>query len=157
MKINVDAAIEDTHGAIGVIVRNHNGYAIYWMARKSNFFDPQILEAEALFEACTWARREVTVSSICSDAKVVVEAVLQKGPMIWRAQAFILECQKLLGDFSLSILFSPRSSNVAAHLLARWALISVLEQICKDILGMQCGGSHIACNVSKDLVAQRTQ
>ncbi|XP_074354386.1 uncharacterized protein LOC141693256 [Apium graveolens] len=123
VKINVDAAIFEEVGSVGVgsVIRDANGTFVG--ARHCKFeaqLSPREAEALGLKEALLWTKRLGFRSCIFeTDAKTVVEAIKAiKGCSYFHT--IVSDCVELLKHFdNVQVDFIHRSANGVAHTLAR--------------------------------------
>ncbi|KAL5551694.1 hypothetical protein UlMin_001870 [Ulmus minor] len=127
IKINCDAALNDSGSSIACVARNDKADIIRWEARRIDLCS--LLVAEAL--AVDMAIKMVVQANwryIClaSDSKIVIEALqIRNSDSPWSISSILDNCKLNVCNFSAySFVFSSRAANLLAHNLAKWCLHS---------------------------------
>lgn len=127
IKLNVDAALADSHAAIAVVARNHIGVPIKTWARIIKKSSPLIAETEALFWAVQLAKAENWSHMIFEgDSKICFDAINRPNqPCQWTLLPPRSNILSLAVCFiSVNFIWVSRSCNGVAHLAAKSALES---------------------------------
>lgn len=125
VKINVDAAIFEATGSVGLgsVIRDEHGNFVRARSQKIEVqLYPREAEAEGLKQAVSWVKDLGFKHCIFEmDAKVVVDAIKKvKGCAYFHT--IVLDCVDLLKHFdNVLVQFVHRSANAVAHTLARAA------------------------------------
>ncbi|KAK6130268.1 hypothetical protein DH2020_035981 [Rehmannia glutinosa] len=124
-KINSDASIMKGEGSsIGVVIRAHNGDVTKALARKYNqAFAVDIMEAIACHEGLKLAKElQLEHVEAGTDCQLLVHSFINTHTNLTYLGGVIDDIRKLMTFFrSFSLRYIPRSANVMAHLLARFA------------------------------------
>ncbi|KAK1583511.1 hypothetical protein Q3G72_024450 [Acer saccharum] len=128
-KVNVDAAVDKSKGifSLGVVARDRTGKLLWAGAKCFNgFIDAEIAEMLAILEGVHLAISE-NLNPVIVESEAVNAINLCLGNSLSRCEVdniaqdvhdFIRE-----SSINISLCFSPRTCNLVAHSVARWALL----------------------------------
>ncbi|KAL0012539.1 hypothetical protein SO802_007647 [Lithocarpus litseifolius] len=132
VKLNVDAALNNSSSALAVVARNHLGEVLFIWGSRHHLCTPSQAEAAAILWAVHLAIQEQWMSVIIEgDAQVCFNALsLPDHIPDWNISTIVSNINSLLSSFvSCKFKWIRRSNNSAAHAAARFALSS-LQSFC---------------------------
>ncbi|KAF7148397.1 hypothetical protein RHSIM_Rhsim03G0084200 [Rhododendron simsii] len=121
MKINCDASWSKDlkRGWGGIILRDYRGHLVDGRRFRILANSAFLAEASVLREACLFAKA-LNLSSVCienDNAQLISLSVSELVPP-WEALAIISDIRLLASDLRLSLCWTPREGNEAAHWIA---------------------------------------
>ncbi|KAJ1389468.1 Ribonuclease H domain [Sesbania bispinosa] len=130
-KLNVDAAFNQGSGlgATTVIVRNADGHLLTTTSSRISVHSPLEAEAHALRGALQLARNLQCHHILCESDSLTLIEVIREDKELWSIANYLKDIQALRREFlSYGFLWTHRSANEAAHLLAAHSLHSSAPQ-----------------------------
>ncbi|KAK3229592.1 hypothetical protein Dsin_001473 [Dipteronia sinensis] len=132
-KINTDAAFKgySNQGGVGIIVRNSDGHVMRSSIQKIAICSsPLIVEAIAILKGLHFAVDSSLLSAVLeSDAKWVVDLINNEGKSDADIGVIVSDIVAVSNSSGISISFVPRTANMAAHSLAKMALLSDVNDL----------------------------
>ncbi|KAL5564007.1 hypothetical protein UlMin_033754 [Ulmus minor] len=127
IKINCDAALNDSGSSIACVARNDKADIIRWEARRIDLCSPLVAKALAVDMAIKMAvQANWRYIFLVSDSKIVIEALQNRNSdSPWSISSILDNCMLNVCNFSAySFVFTPRAAKLLAHNLAKWCLHS---------------------------------
>lgn len=122
-----DGAFKRATAAIGVIGRNSDGKAVDGRGGRVPANSPLQSELLAIREACLLIRQQHFLNAIVeSDCKMAVTLCSSEGTPPWDSVILIEDIKAMVSDYHINLSFVPRNCNVAAHWVAKHALLKIL-------------------------------
>lgn len=125
IQIHLNGAIRPYIAAASAVARDSEGRLIQCMSKRIHTSDPMTVEAESL-KLGLILRSNLSPNSLIIEGDALNIARLIADPqkdIPWRIRAVIQDCRTLLQDASnTTVVFTPRSANEAAHLLAKFSV-----------------------------------
>ncbi|KAL3620422.1 hypothetical protein CASFOL_035334 [Castilleja foliolosa] len=120
----MDASFVDGNAFTGAIIRNKNGSILLASTAIHRCLDPLAAECLAILDACliihNLSIKNVLFESDCSNAINLIISNSDSG--LWTAHPMVEKIKKMWNGWPSWIFkHSPRSTNRAAHELARWS------------------------------------
>ncbi|KAL4368483.1 hypothetical protein GQ457_05G010960 [Hibiscus cannabinus] len=129
LKFNVDASVNGSFGVVGIggIIRNYYGTTLLKFSVAIGFFDSTAVELQAILKACRlwdlseWKHKFATI--IETDCQLAVRWITNDCQCPGVFADLVEQCRHLLDALGLQLSFVHRESNVAAHVLAKQAVL----------------------------------
>uniref|UniRef100_A0A803QHU3 Reverse transcriptase domain-containing protein n=2 Tax=Cannabis sativa TaxID=3483 RepID=A0A803QHU3_CANSA len=127
LKLNVDAAVDATRKitGIGAVVRDSAGVVRAALAKPiiGNFASHE-MEAKAIFYSLNWVLQlQMPIAIVETDALLVANAIRNGSSAITSYSDLIIDVISLLSFFpQVNVVHAKRSTNMVAHILAKFAL-----------------------------------
>ncbi|KAL3644546.1 hypothetical protein CASFOL_009726 [Castilleja foliolosa] len=128
IKINMDASFVDGNAFTAAVIRNRNGSILLASTAIHRCSDPLAAECIAILDACliihNLSIKNVYFESDCSNAINLINSNSASG--FWTAHPIVEKIKKTWNGWPSWIFkYSPRSTNRAAHELAKWTANSL--------------------------------